>query len=235
MPPAKKFRIETTNADAQTPEAAAENRHEELVALLDGLKKSVAGTVETVNETFVTEYRGQIDEARKLKAELDEIHEAIGNTKRELANLHVNGLEGDGMGKVTNELDAIVDGTENATESILAAAESIDNVAAELAASLVQEANRAQATDIQDQVIKIFEACNFQDLTGQRITKVVRTLGFVEDRVNRMMTIWGGIEEFRGIETDQEEKCGDAALLNGPALPDDASQVSQDDIDALFD
>lgn len=235
MSHARKFRIESTKTDIQTPEAAAEFRHEELVALLDGLKKSVAGTVETVNETFVTEYRGQLDEARKLKAELDEIHEAIGNTKRELANLHVNGLEGDGMGKVTNELDAIVDGTENATESILAAAESIDTIAGDLVASMVQEANRAQVADIQEQVIKIFEACNFQDLTGQRITKVVRTLGFVEERVDHMMTIWGGIEEFRDIETEQEEKCADAALLNGPALPDDASQVSQDDIDALFD
>jgi chemotaxis protein CheZ len=235
MPRAKKFRIESNAVEPQSPEAAASLRHDELVALLDGLKKSVAGTVETVNETFVTEYRGQMEEARKLKTELDEIYEAIGNTKRELANLHVNGLEGDGMVKVTNELDAIVDGTENATESILAAAETIENVAGDLAASLVQEANRAQATDIQDQVVKIFEACNFQDLTGQRITKVVRTLSFVEERVNRMMTIWGGIEEFKEIETDKEEKCAEAALLNGPALPDDASQVSQDDIDALFD
>jgi chemotaxis protein CheZ len=158
-----------------------------------------------VNETFVTEYRGQIEEARKLKAELDEIHEAIGNTKKELANLHVKGLDGDGMCKVTNELDAIVVGTENATESILAAAEVIDTTAADLAATLVQEGNRAQATDIQDQVVKIFEACNFQDLTGQRITKVVRTLAFIEDRVNRMMTIWGGIEEFRGLEADQDK------------------------------
>jgi chemotaxis protein CheZ len=235
MARAKKFRIETIDANETVEEVSAIQRHEELVDLLDGLKRSVVGTVDSVNENFVNEYRGQIEEARALKAELDEIHDAIGNTKKELANLHVKGLDGDGMVKVTNELDAIVDGTENATESILAAAEQIDTVAADLAASLMQDQNRAQASDIQDQVVKIFEACNFQDLTGQRITKVVRTLAFIEDRVNRMMTIWGGIEEFRGLAPEDQKVDEDAALLNGPALPDDSSKVSQDDIDALFD
>jgi chemotaxis protein CheZ len=235
MARAKKFRIETIDANETVEEVSAIQRHEELVDLLDGLKRSVVGTVDSVNENFVNEYRGQIEEARALKAELDEIHDAIGNTKKELANLHVKGLDGDGMVKVTNELDAIVDGTENATESILAAAEQIDTVAADLAASLMQDQNRAQASDIQDQVVKIFEACNFQDLTGQRITKVVRTLAFIEDRVNRMMTIWGGIEEFRGLAPEDQKVDEDAALLNGPALPDDSSKVGQDDIDALFD
>ena len=91
------------------------------------------------------------------------------------------------------------------------------------------------AGDIQDQVVEIFESCNFQDLTGQRITKVVGTMRFIEDRIIRMMDIWGGIESFQGVEVvDELHREGDAALLNGPALEGQADVASQDDIDALF-
>ncbi|RMF05696.1 MAG: hypothetical protein D6773_04985, partial [Alphaproteobacteria bacterium] len=89
---------------------------------------------------------------------------------------------------------------------------------------------------IQELVVQIFEACNFQDLTGQRITKVVRAFQFIEERVTRMMEIWGGIESFKEIEVvDPPKRDGDAALLNGPALETDEDVASQDDIDALFD
>ncbi|TPQ51745.1 hypothetical protein C2U72_06765, partial [Prosthecomicrobium hirschii] len=128
---------------------------------------------------------------------------------------------------------AVVFGTEGATEQILAAAERIDNQSAVLASSLKGE-SQAVATDIQDQVVQIFEACNFQDLTGQRITKVVNTLRFVEERIIRMMEIWGGIDSFKDIEVELEHRMGDQALLNGPALETDNGIASQDDIDALF-
>ena len=103
-----------------------------------------------------------------------------------------------------------------------------------LASSLKGE-SQAVATDIQDQVVQIFEACNFQDLTGQRITKVVNTLKFIEDRIVKMMEIWGGLDSFKDIEVERiAEATGDAALLNGPKLEADAGHASQDDIDALF-
>lgn len=41
-----------------------------------------------------------------------------------------------------------------------------------------------------EMIVRIFEACNFQDLTGQRITKVVRALSFIEERVDAMMGVW---------------------------------------------
>jgi chemotaxis protein CheZ len=138
------------------------------------------------------------------------------------------------MTRVTNELDAVVIGTEGATETILSSAEYIDETANTLSARLGKE-DAELANDIRDKVIQIFEACNFQDLTGQRITKVVSTLRFVEDRIMQMMDIWGGIETFKDIEVEQRElKEGDAALLNGPALESDVDVATQDDIDALF-
>jgi chemotaxis protein CheZ len=104
-----------------------------------------------------------------------------------------------------------------------------------LLARLKDEQNQALAADIQDRVIKIFEACNFQDLTGQRITKVVATLKFIETHIVRMMEIWGGLEAFKDIETEKiAVREGDTRLLNGPKIDGDAGHASQDDIDSLF-
>ena len=75
-------------------------------------------------------------------------------------------------------------------------------MASTLAARLKDEQSRALAQDIQERVVKIFEACNFQDLTGQRITKVVATLKFIETHIVRMMEIWGGLDAFKDIEAE---------------------------------
>jgi chemotaxis protein CheZ len=90
--------------------------------------------------------------------------------------------------------------------------------------------------EIQEKVISIFEACNFQDLTGQRISKVMATMKFIEHHIMAMMEIWGGVDAIKAhapaiIDTRE----GDDRLLNGPKTDGDVGHVSQDDIDALFD
>ena len=231
----KRFRIERTNEEDIPEDVAAERRHRELVGLIESVRKAVTGTAEQVTEVIGTDLRDQIEEARKIKVELDEIQDAIASTKKELATLHTGSFQGDGMNRVTDELDAIVSGTEQATESILAAAETIENNAGDLRAMLKRGANVELVSDIQDQIVQIFEACNFQDLAGQRISKVVATLGFIEERIGRMTELWGGIEAFSGFEPDDMPvPSGERALLNGPALADEEDQASQDDIDAMF-
>jgi len=134
-----------------------------------------------------------------------------------------------------SKLGAIVGGTETATEGILSAAEFIDQAANTLSAAVKSEHDKALAHDIQDHVVQIFEACNFQDLTGQRITKVVGTLKFIETHIVRMMEIWGGIESFKDIApTEMAAREGDPRLVNGPRLDGDLGHASQDEIDALF-
>ena len=76
------------------------------------------------------------------------------------------------------------------------------------------------------------ESCNFQDLTGQRTTKVITTLRHIEERIVAMIGIWG-IEAFEELPVPQSENDGDEALLNGPAKAGEG--ISQADIDALFD
>lgn len=229
----KVFRIEAVGrAEASQGLDGSGDRHRELMAELKAIRKLVEPTQE-ISEKALEHMRREFEEASKIKAELDSIYEAIHKTKREIATLHVSGCNGHELSRVTDELDAVVFGTEGATEQILAAAEAIDNTAAMLAKS-VKGAAADKVSDIQDQVVQVFEACNFQDLTGQRITKVVNTLRFVEERIIKMMDIWGGIESFKDIEVELEHRMGDQSLLNGPALNSDQNIASQDDIDALF-
>jgi chemotaxis protein CheZ len=97
------------------------------------------------------------------------------------------------------------------------------------------EPEQKLAADILERVVEIFEACNFQDIAGQRITKVVATLKFIEDHIVNMMEIWGGINALRNFTpAAMAEPRGGARLLNGPKLDAETGHASQDDIDALF-
>jgi chemotaxis protein CheZ len=173
------------------------------------------------------------DELRRLKSETDAIYLALNRTKQEIAALHVNAF-GPPPARVTRELDAVMESAERATEQILNAAEDIEDAANTLSASLRREQEKSLALDIQDNVLRIFEACNFQDLTGQRIAKVLTTLKFVEDRVARMIEIWGGIDAFRTYAASAAADIDRVATLQGPKLDGDEGHVSQHDVDAIF-
>lgn len=255
----KRFRIEThpdyayrsafdeaLPETAETGEAAAK-RHRELMDAIASLEaKLLRGVVAEPAEAdgeapqlatalHLDEGMPCLSEMRLLKSELDCMQAAITRTKKEIAALHTKGPQNGHVTSATDQLDAVVEGTEKATTTILGAAEEIDQMAAMLQHSLQESQDKSMAEDIQHQVVRIFEACNFQDLAGQRISKVVTTLHFIEERVMRMIELWGGIEAFRDIEPEaMPQPTGDEALLNGPALADEEDQASQDDIDALF-
>jgi chemotaxis protein CheZ len=85
--------------------------------------------------------------------------------------------------------------------------------------------------DIQSELMHIYETCNFQDLAGQRIGKVIETLCWIDEKLSRMLTDRDGR---RGPDVGGSGAVKDA-LLNGPRLDGAAGHVSQGDIDALFD
>jgi chemotaxis protein CheZ len=231
MNPRKSYRIEAHMASAPPDENALE-RHSEIMNMLGAIKDAIVPARE-LSTSLIEEHRKDMQEALRLKVELDSIYEAIELTKREIATLRYAGSQGQEINRVTDELGAIVVGTETATNAILAAAERIDELAGNLSARL-SGGDQEFAREISDQVISIFEACNFQDITGQRISKVVNAMKFVEERVHEMIEIWGGLESFKDVETTADTREGDAALLNGPALTTDKGITSQDAIDALF-
>jgi chemotaxis protein CheZ len=201
-----------------------------------GMKHIETSAAEEAAETkaLLASYKAQIEQCEKLKVELDLIHNAINQTKREIAVLHAKSFDGEEIAKVNGELGAVVGGTEEATQQILEAAEAIDQAASALGKISSPEQQKELSEEIQERVISIFEACNFQDLTGQRISKVMGTMKFIEHHIVTMMDIWGGVDEIKAhapaiIDTRE----GDDRLLNGPKLDDDG-HASQDDIDAMF-
>src|ERR1700736_4488753 len=146
---------------------------------------------------LIETYRAQIEQCEKLKVELDLIHDAISRTKREIAVLHGTSFNGEEMARVNGELGAVVGGTEEATQQILEAAEAIDNAATALSKVTSPDQQKILSEEIQERVVSIFEACNFQDLTGQRISKVMATMKFIENHIHVMMDIWGGVDAIK--------------------------------------
>lgn len=171
-----------------------------------------------------------------LQSELREMAKSISETRSDIASLQSDEISSDRIELATGELDAIVDATENATSSILAAAEELQLISEKLRESGV---DGAFCDDIEMHTTDIFMSCSFQDLTGQRISKVVSTLHFLEQRVNMMMEVWGvdeGDTKGKPRELSAAQKGDvrpDAGILGGPAA--EGEGFSQDEIDAMLD
>ena len=122
-----------------------------------------------------------------------------------------------------DQLGAIVKSTELATNTIMEAAERI------IADS--GDAPAAYRAMVEDACMRIFEACSFQDITGQRVTKIVKTLSYIDERITTLVETLG--TELADIPVESEiQPAGDAALMPGPAL--EGEGIDQDEVDALL-
>jgi chemotaxis regulatin CheY-phosphate phosphatase CheZ len=164
-----------------------------------------------------------------LRRELQEMSAYVQQTRKEIAALRPDTPSKNRIVLATGELDAIVSATERATSEILSAAERIQAAAARIASA---QDTKPMVDEINAQVIEILTACSFQDITGQRTTKVVNTLRYIETRINSMIAIWG-TEGLEGLPTEEvnDDTRPDAHLLNGPAL---SGGVSQGEVDDMF-
>lgn len=230
---------------AAAPPPADTQQNEALSALLAPLMDEISAlraevralhATPPLSEDTVQEGGLHDGEIRAVQIEIAQLVKSIARAKAEIAAIKHPNAEDDRLMEASNELDAIVTATESATTTILDAAEAIDREAAELAALRDQDPDVvAAAQRIVEQVVRILEASNFQDVTGQRISKVVQTVRFVEERVLSMIHIWG-VSAFEDLPvpapgTGSDDP--DADLLNGPQLENQG--ISQADIDALFD
>jgi chemotaxis protein CheZ len=150
-----------------------------------------------------------------------------------MASLEAGAKSGAQASRISRELAAIVTGTERATQAILQAAEEIDQSAHALAAALKNH-ERGLVHDIQERVVQIFEVCNFQDLTGQRVSKAVTTLRFIEEHIDRMLEIWQRVAHFKPLTADGGQKGDERRFLNGPKLTGDGGHSTQSEIDEIF-
>jgi chemotaxis regulatin CheY-phosphate phosphatase CheZ len=196
----------------------------------DEVKRMMRSLTNSFNnkKTTVAEEPANNTHLRILRQELQEMSSSIQQTRNEVAALRPDDSGNNRIMSATGELDAIVTATERATGEILNAAERILELASRLPKT---PETKSVIDDIEAQGIEILTACSFQDITGQRTTKVVSTLHYLEKRVNSMIDIWG-VDELRPstLADDVQDRRPDAHLLNGPS----AQGVSQDDVDALL-
>lgn len=198
--------VRRRHRDATTPEAVAE----------------------IVVEVLATMHGDLSGPQAALLAEVEQIGRTIAAAKREIAALRVEDIKIAFIPSATDELDAIVEATAKATHEILDSCETLE---AALAALEGSDADAAQGA-----VTRIYEACSFQDITGQRITKVVRTLKSIEERIERIVSTFS-----EGLPTQATDAVpmeappspkSEASLLNGPQLP--GNGVDQAEIDRLL-
>jgi chemotaxis protein CheZ len=182
----------------------------------------IAAVVEAVMKTL----SGDVSLAEfQLYHELQRLADYIQSAKREIAAIRPDEIRAHHIPMATDELDAVVGATAKATGEILDAAETLERMAGTMAAPTGDE--------VRNVATRIYESCNFQDITGQRITKVVRTLKHIEDKIDALLSAFG--EGIKAVAPPAEEVLppGDERnLLHGPQMP--AAANKQDDIDAIL-
>ena len=217
-------------ADQQQFTALQARLQEQLKAAHEAVKtpltsEQVAAIVRQVMQSL----EGDISAADlRFYSELEELARYIREAKHEISSIKPKDISTDFIPSATDELDAVVGATEDATNKIM---DVCDEMSA-LAESLSAEAKEK----LLGCTTKIFEACNFQDITGQRITKVVETLKHIDSKVEALVKAMGEEIERSGGDTKTPKHVHEAdpekGLLNGPQLPGNA--VSQDEIDKLL-
>ena len=194
--------------------------------LVDHLRSNEGDKLELADVASVTEvlietmqaYFQSIDS--NIYSEFKELSDYLDNARAEIAELTPTDIKTARLPRAGQELDAIVRATEEATNGIMESAEAIMNAEAEDVATLKET--------IDAHCMHIFEQCSFQDITGQRISKVVQTLQHIENRIDALRDIWGVDEETAATVNEDP----DAELMRGPAL--DGEGIDQSVVDELI-
>lgn len=189
---------------------------DDIIEIVEVVMKSISGDLSAVN--------------MKLYAEIESLARFINKAKAEISAMSPGAIKDEHLAAASDELEAIVGSTEQATNTIFEAIESIEALTPDMSAEMAETVTTA--------VTSVYEACGFQDITGQRITKVVKALQHIESSLGGLLEAFG--QEFEGVaapakkESKPKTEGGrpDEHLMNGPQLPDNA--ISQADIDALL-
>lgn len=171
--------------------------------LIDGLEKS--------NGLFADRF---------IQGEIRDILAQLSSTREQINEVNGTGFSRERLMDANLSLDEVVQATEAATNRILDAADVINQK--------LEGIEEAKKQEIAAQITEIFEACNFQDLTGQRIKKVIATLEYIDTKLTKIAAIYG-ISQSEDWEANKTEE---QRLMNGPQH--NGQGHSQADIDNLF-
>lgn len=171
-------------------------------------------------------------EFEALRRELTGLFNYMSRVREEIAAISRPVEEEFQFGSMAEQLDAIVKATDRASNTIMETVELNDELLNQLRNLIKDPKQAALINRIIENSANIFEACSFQDITGQRINKVVRSIKYLEDRVSNLIEVWGKSELAKVEVKRDKEKSADEKLLHGPQL--EGKGMDQAAIDALF-
>jgi chemotaxis protein CheZ len=172
-------------------------------------------------------------EPENLKTELRSLFNYVQRVRQEIAAIDHPVEDEHHFDKMGDQLDAIVKATEEATNTIMAMMEKNEDAVGKLRDGITDADQIALLDQISENGMNVFQACSFQDITGQRVSKLVKSLTYVEDRVDALVEIWGKAKLQEVEVLPISEKTADEKLLHGPQM--EGEGISQDEIDKLFD
>jgi chemotaxis protein CheZ len=168
---------------------------------------------------------GSREELEELSREIAAVGQYVARLKREIGALRPNEIYRDQLPSAHGDLDSIREVTASSANIIMSAAEAIMT----LEASTLD----AYKAEVEEKVMQIFEACTFQDITGQRVVRVNDTLGQVEKRLQRFSLAVKASDANGGYDRDSimREARREVLIVEGPQ---NAAGINQQTIDELF-
>ncbi|MCK5041387.1 MAG: protein phosphatase CheZ [Sphingomonadales bacterium] len=205
---------------------------EEISRLVDHLRSNkeqefsltdIASVTEVLVSTMVS-YFSSVDAS--IYNECRSLTDYIKGAREEIAALSPSDDGDSHIPRAGKELDAIVKATEEATDSIMNAAEVVMD-------ALGGDDLESKRAEIEAASMEIFEACSFQDITGQRISKVVETFNHIEQRIAELGDLMGVTSgDILAAQGNKPVKEKHDPLARGPSL--EGEGIEQDAVDALL-
>ena len=211
----------STKASTKVPAKAVD----QVVAAAKSIKKSAKAKPS----------KAQLD----VFAELERLSDYIQAAKLEIAQIRPDDVKDEHLPTAIDELDAVVQAAADATNTIMDACEIVETVMSDVPAET--------SGKLMDATTRIYEACTFQDITGQRINKVVTTMRHIEDRIDALIDAFGdkpanakkkarAPKKTAASKPDPRKVLTDEDLLEGPQLGEKVKSQSEiDDLFASFD
>jgi chemotaxis protein CheZ len=161
-----------------------------------------------------------------LHREVESVARYVSRLKREIGALRPTEIYRDRLPAAHGDLTTIKETTASSVNAIMTAAEGM----------LTSDASSLDAyrAEVESKVMQIFEACSFQDLTGQRVQRIDELVGQMERRLQRFALAVNAADSTAGYdrETITREARREVLIVEGPQ---NGSGTDQGAIDKLFD
>ena len=198
---------------------------EELFKKLQQIQENNQGIIDINNideiiRDFIEVLNPYIKGATKTEIhhQLESVLAQFSALKVEISNVSREVFDQNFVPSINMDLRSVIIQTEQSVTNILDVCDEINELSKEISDYKIRE-------ELMLKSIKILEICNFQDLTGQRIQKIVHHLNEIESIIYKML-------HFLKPDLKLKHPTKKEELVNGPQNSDNAP--SQDSIDALF-